>query len=255
MKLGIVTATSNAERAAACFQSWAEHASGPLLLHVVTDGLHGEYTGPVRAFAIGVEALLAYDPAVDVIACLHDDLRIDEDGWDAKVVRAFERHPEVGLLGFGGAIGLGAADIYRTPYDPMQLARVGFRSNLVDAEAHGSRSLLPEKVACLDGFSQIGRRAFYEQVHPWRTLVDAGFIHHFYDGALGCLAKRAGWEVFYLPIRCQHFGGQTAVGDQAYHAWAARQINGGDRGFWEKSHRLGYDLFQDVLPLRVDQAG
>jgi len=175
------------------------------------------------------------------------------------------RHPNCGLAGFGGAIGLGDEQIYQKPYDPMQLARIGFRSNLIDAEKHGTRSLLPERVACLDGFSQIGTRQFWEgyrnqtralvryslQDMPWTVLEELGFVHHFYDGALGCIAKRHGWEVWYLPVRGQHFGGQTAVGDPGYGDWAKTQIKDGDQGFWQAAHRIGYDAFKDVLPIRL----
>lgn len=186
-----------------------------------------------------------------------------------KVARKFTQQPACGLLGFGGAIGLGAQDMYEKPYDPMSLARVGFRSNLVDAEVHGIRSLLSEKVACLDGFSQIGKRQFWEgfqhlQVHtvqnllqpdhskrPWHVLSSLGIQHHLYDGLLGAIAARYGWETWFVPIRCRHLGGQTAVGDQGYQVWAKTQVEGGDHGFWEASHKAGYEGFKDVLPLRV----
>jgi len=155
--------------------------------------------------------------------------------------------------------------LYVTPYDPMQLARVGFRSNLEDAEQHGLRSVLPERVACLDGFSQVGRREFWEghcgslerasrldeTPRPWDYLVNLGMRHHFYDGALGCLAARYGWETWYLPLRGHHFGGRTAVGDEGYATWARQQTAEGDQDFWHEAHKIGYDAFRDVLPLRV----
>ena len=59
-----------------------------------------------------------------------------------------------------GVIEHGADGLYEQDYRPELLARIGFRSNMVDAEAHGRRSLVPERVACLDGFSLILRRAF-----------------------------------------------------------------------------------------------
>jgi hypothetical protein len=120
-------------------------------------------------------------------------------------------------------------------------------------------------VACLDGFSQIGRREFWQGLRydrgevtdfgaggpPWTVLQDLGIVHHLYDGLLGCLAARAGWETWYLPIACRHYGGRTAVGDRGYQAWAAAQPQGGDHGFWREAHRIGYEAFRDVLPLRV----
>jgi hypothetical protein len=276
MTLAIVTCSTNLDQAASCLDSWSQHATTAPAI-AVTAGK--PYRGTVPTFRQAVDQALATTTA-DVIACLHDDLEITEDGWDAKVLLQFERHPACGLLGFGGATGLGASDMYLKPYDPMSLARIGFRSNLREAEVHGIRSLLPEKVACLDGFSQIGRRAFwlglplfeaeygvpghgvestegrhvpsyYVDKRPWTVLDGLGVKHHLYDGLLGCLARRYGWETWYLPIRCHHYGGRTAVGDPGYQAWANTQIAAGDLGFWTTAHKIGYDYFRDILPLRV----
>jgi hypothetical protein len=269
MAIGIVTATTNLARASRTIDSWSQCSSRRIPIQIVVNGgvAARPYLGVVPAFREGVDELLRTEPEVDIIACFHDDLTILDEGWDTRVQQAFDRHKTLGLAGFSGAIGLGTDDLYHGPYDPMQLARIGFRSNLVDAETHGARSLVPEMVVCCDGFSQIGRRAFFLgqslQEHlehqtsrrgctrPWTALEQLGFVHHFYDGALGCLARRLGWQVRYLPVRCHHQGGQTAVGDPGYQRWAALEIDGGDRGFWEAAHRIGYDTFKDVLPLRL----
>lgn len=299
MDLVIVTATTNAAKAQGCLDSW-----GDVPLVIVSNGggavtlnrperrvevvSRTEYLGTVPAFNLGVEAALDMD--AEIIACLHDDFEIHDPDWVKKTVTHFRRHPACGLAGFGGAIGLGAPNIYQIPYDPMQLARVGFRSNLVDAEVHGIRSLLPERVACLDGFSQIGRKEFWSargrtyregvcptcksqgfvqsaranmcgfcdgqdnsEVQPnlYQQLEDLGVTHHLYDGLLGCYAARLGWETWYLPIAGKHYGGRTAVGDQGYQHWALSTIPGGDHGFWQQAHQHGYREFRDVLPLRV----
>lgn len=280
LSLAIVTATTNPARARSCLLTWnlPEALTTVVVLNTAEEPVEGiptalrdlpatyvcakNYLGTVPAFRAGVDFVLEHSTA-DLIACLHDDFAIHEPDWQQRTIRHFETHPACGLAGYGGAVGLGSADLYQTPYDPMQLARIGFRSNLVDAEVHGMRSLLAEPVACLDGFSQVGRREFWEgferpgsqrptlESRPLTYLADHGFVHHFYDGALGCLAARAGWETWYLPLRGRHYGGQTAVGDSGYQAWATRQIPGGDQGFWEQSHRRGYELFTDVLPLRL----
>lgn len=286
MKLGIVTASTDITRALDCIESWIGYATTRPDIVLIRNGdnlgkgigelsdelgplitIHYEptYLGSVPAFRRGVDLLLEFKEPPDVIACLHDDFRIDGPGWDEKVLRHFERYPECGLAGFGGAIGLGDINIYKKPYDPMQLARIGFRSNLDDAENHGVRSMLAEEVACLDGFSQIGRREFFDgyrnhprslmryttEDRPWTVLEKLGFIHHFYDGALGCLAKRYGWQTWYLPVRGHHFGGRTAVGDQGYAKWAKTQNAAGDQGFWEAAHRIGYESFRNELPIRL----
>jgi hypothetical protein len=284
--LAIVTATTNLARARPCLESWMTRAHTPPALFVVLNAderplqvtvakqhvawMHRpDYLGSVPAFRLGVDTAL--EGPFSIIACLHDDFEIHEDGWDLKVAKYFDRNPNLGLAGFGGAIGLGALDMYDRPYDPMSLARVGFRSDLEDAETHGMRSLLAEPVACLDGFSQIGYRGFWEGrwspiamqrarntglrevpvERPWATLERLGLVHHFYDGALGCLAARLGWETWYLPLRSKHWGGRTAVGDAGYQAWAKGKDPRGDQGFWEEAHWIGYQAFRDVLPLRV----
>lgn len=275
--LTVVTASTNLEQAEECLSSWQHHAAEPFSLVVVLNGpnaegdlslagdleaqvvLFTEYAGTVKAFQAGTEAALA--GGAELIACLHDDLLITEPGWDEKVREHFRRHPDCGLAGFGGAVGLGDHDLYQKPYAPQQLARIGFRSNLKDAEIHGIRSTLAEKVACLDGFSQIGRRAFWEGKAPtgkwsiggpiWQQIADLGIVHHCYDGILGCFARRYGWEAWYLPIGCHHYGGRTAVGDAGYIEWAAHAIPSGDQGFWQLGHKIWYDTFLDVLPIRV----
>ena len=269
-RLAIVTATTNLDRAKIYLESWRETArTGPSVLIVVNGGETGQpYLGTVPAFRQGVDATLVHTDA-EIICCFHDDLEILEDGWDEKVLRLFDRVPACGLAGFGGALGLGDPHLYQKSYDPMQLARIMFRSNMVNAEMHGIRSLLTERVACLDGFSQIGRREFWlgdrldgrGRISPlsyrtssdrqWTYLESLGVIHHFYDGMLGCLAKRHGWQAWYLPIRCDHHGGLTAVGDAGYQVWAKTKTEGGDHGFWEQAHRKSYEAFKDVLPIRI----
>lgn len=267
-QLAIVTATTNPERARDCVISWSQHAAHNLALYAVENGGDQPYLGTVPAFAEGVRRALA--GGHEIIACFHDDLLIEEEGWDAKVLHYFQRFPQIGLAGFLGGTGLGDADIYQTPYSPHQLARKDVVSNERNAEAHGARTTAATRVAVLDGFSQIGRRAYWQgrkQHYPGNLItgLDAmqgyqnlfaqmaawGITHHAYDAALGAFAARLGWEVWMLPVACWHQGGQTAVGDAGYAEWAKTIVPGGDQDFWELAHREVYDRFRDVLPIRV----
>lgn len=301
MRLAVVTASVDPARAAEWMDSWVRNAARAWDLYVVTQGEgtrdwhvvasgdphHAwifldlpEIVGVVPAFARGVEKAL--QDGAEVIACLHDDLEIEEPWWDETILSWFENHPETGLLGFGGGTGLGDALIYKTPYNPMQLARQDFVSNMRHAEAHGRRGTAPERVACLDGFSQIGRREFWRGENEYATrnhypaglclgypergqsynlfsvMRDAGVVHHCYDAALGCFAARLGWETWMLPIPCHHHGGLTAVADPRYHQWAnqfhyreGEDALQGDQAFWRRAHRIVYDQFRDVLPIRT----
>lgn len=298
-RLTIVTATAGAEKAEACFQSWYLHAGMDRAVVVVQQNVSvrdlvepalrsndigvslttPDYLGPVPAFRLGVDLALQITAPDGIIACLHDDLLIEEQNWDAKVMAFFNLHPEVGLIGFGGGTGLGSDDIYKAPYNPHQLARQDFVSNMREAEAHGRRATLPVRVACLDGFSQIGRVAYlrgfnrsdygeflrshndplaeFRRSNIFGELCASGVIHHAYDAYLGAQAISRGWQVYMLPIACHHYGGQTAVGDAGYNEWAKQQemrLDGtreGDAGFWKHSHHVVYGLLRGILPIRV----
>lgn len=245
MKLEVVTASVDEEASKGFWQTWSDNAVGTV---GVTHVLNKEPRGVVPAFASGIIAALREKP--DIIACLHDDVAIYRDGWNEVVTHFFETHPKCGLLGFGGATGIGRPGMYDEEYDPMSLARHNFMSNMKHAEAHGTRTCSPRKVAVLDGFSQIGRTEF--MVPAWEKLIEMGIIHHAYDAALGCLAKRMGWETWLLPLSCHHHGGLTAVANPDYLEWAFTKDERGDGGFWETAHKAVYEEFRDVLPFHVE---
>lgn len=283
-KLWIVTASANPFKTKEWHNTWAQRSRQELKHRAVmvwngasqypgeiTRGqldtgaliITGDYLGVVPAFCLGLQAVIHRAQPQDVIACLHDDVAIMEQDWDLRVLAHFDQHPNTCLAGFFGATGLGAPDIYKTPYDPMQLARMDCWSNMDDAEAHGQRSIEAKRVVVLDGFSQIMSVEFAKYAVGW--LQESGITHHFYDGILGCLARRFSpdrydmtrraleAEVWMIPIQCHHAGGQTAVGDVGYQAWAKTKTENGDQGFWNQAHRIGYERFQDVLPLRLKE--
>lgn len=241
--LAIVTATAGADCAQACMESWRSLAAYEYPTYTIKN-----IWGVVPAYAQGVRQALDRTP-VSAVLCLHDDLLIEEQDWDLKVLDALDRGVRFG--GFGGAVTLGAENIYRTPYDPMQLARGGFVSNMRDAEAHGVRSTVKQPCVCFDGYSQLGTSDWFGAA--WNELERLGFKHHAYDSALGCLARRARVKAGELiPVACHHYGGRTAVLNTDYHAWAKQY--GGDAGLWDESHRIMYDAFKHELPLRLTRA-
>lgn len=289
--LAIVTATADPNRAADCFRSWLRRSTYHLPVVVVYQPFNDEHeknvkrlkpgkvsagspnvteavrtlldcfapgvhissqrpSGVVPAFAHGVRR--AFDnPDVKAVLCLHDDVLIEQDGWDAEVISYLDgRSWEGAYFGFGGGQGLGDSRLYKTDYNPMQLARQGFISNMRDAEMHGSRSVNRERVVCFDGFSAGGTRDWFERA--WHVLETLGFVHHAYDSALGCYARKVGIPYgMMIPVQVHHYGGRTAVADANYAEWAAKTIEGSDHGFWEASHRILYDQFPGQLPLRL----
>jgi hypothetical protein len=188
----------------------------------------------------------------DILGFLHDDVEVHHRGWDVDVQEFFASHPKCGMLGFGGAIGLGTDDLYQDRYDYHQLARINYMSNSVDAEDHGIRTTKPRRVAVLDGFSQIIRRTAYNEVGGWEKVRNMGISFHMYDAAMACLMAEKGWEVWLLPLSCIHKGGGTSASKQ-YDAWLRRQGINGDQQIHREAHKIIYRRFKNTLPLRVKE--
>lgn len=296
-RLVVVTATTDADR----FEEFATRLVGaalnkrvPIVAYVqrseawleIKAGIverSPDYTGVIPAFAEACAIALRAYPSAEVIACLHDDLLMNEPRWDEQLLDHFDQHPNCGLAGFGGAWGLGDADAGQGDYRPTWLVRRGFMSNMQDAEAHGTRVTEARKVACLDGFSQVfrrkllvgepalGHRPVYRPdliargVTLFGLLQSWGVMHHAYDAATGAFAKQLGWDTWLLPFACHHLGGQTAVGDAGYNEWARRQAPGrpesehmvagtsGDQLFWEQAHKIIWNHLGYLLPFEVDR--
>lgn len=279
LKLAVVTATIDPDKTREYWQTWGENSEGDYKMYVVWNGvkdfnsaehnieginmiLSGEILGPVAAFEQGVRA--AAEDGADIIACFHDDLAINSKGWDLELRGFFESYNPL-LVGFGGGRRLGRPGMYSEAYDPYSLARHDFVSNMRDAEAHGRRALDPVKVACLDGFSQVGRADFMAWAYAY--MKAKGVIHHAYDSWLGVLAERwstgagiirpaAPHGTWMLPLACHHAGGVTAVGNRDYGTWAMQQrppgaplTPAGDQAFWEEAHKIVYEDSRDILPL------
>ena len=183
--------------------------------------------------------------ADDILCYLHDDVEILEPGWDVRVKTVFSQHQDVGLAGFACALGLGQDDIYKTPYYLQQVGRHTFGSNMVDAELHGFRTTQDQEAASPDGFSMILRRSLLDKVGGWNYFP---YLHHTYDYAIACLARRHHYKCWLIACSVRHWGGKTSLTE--IHRKTAEQY-GGDDKVHADGHRWLYDNFRDVLPFRV----
>lgn len=182
----------------------------------------------------------------DILAYIHDDVICWEFGWDARVMEEFE-DPGIGVLGFGGALWHGTDDLYKTPYKLTQLARRYYFSNVDDAETHGKRFEGARDVAVLDGFCLVVRRALLDRCGGWPRSLQ----FHCYDYAICALARRFGYRIRLVGVRCHHLGGRTSTTPE-YQKWASDQ-GVSDQQIHEESHRWFYQEFRDVMPARVKE--
>lgn len=180
-----------------------------------------------------------------IIAFIHSDVEIYEQGWDERVLKEFD-DPSVGVVGFGGATQLGADDIYRTPYRLMQLRRINYMSNQTDAEAHG-RSFTGEcDVATCDGFALVVRRMLLDRWGGWPVKR---YPFHNYDNALCIESHRQGYRVRLVGIACTHHGGRTSTTPEVQAYW--QSLGTSDQQIHTESHLRLYEDGRGILPLRV----
>lgn len=232
MKMAIVTAHAGAACLQECILTWGDNL--PIFL------MNGK-GGMLPAYQMGYWHATGWK--ADLIAFIHDDVKIMDPGWHTRVANQFQ-DPSVGLVGFGGALGHGSAAMYSQPYRYQLLARHNFMSNMKDAENHGKRFIGECDAAVLDGFAMIVRREVLQLAGGWPIGSAIGYVC--YDYWLSCITRRLGYRIRLVGIPCEHLGGQTFV----------KLGVGKDPKHWEQyiaSHRYIYDEFQDVLPFEVSR--
>lgn len=241
LQLGVVTVTPSL--ATEAILRALAHADGPVepLLYenacsvpaVVAQRITSDVNVGVTAGLHGIYSLSDPDPS-SILVYMHDDVRIDEQGWDKRVLSAFE-NPKVGLVGFGGACRL-SRTAQRGP----------FFSNMEDAEKHGARVTRDFSCVAIDGFGFAVRRAFLDQLGGWSSWWP--YPHHGYDFGISCQAKRLKWSVRATPIACAHEGSRTAR--QALYQDGIARDHGGDLNLLRTAYRHLSKVFARELPLQ-----
>lgn len=174
----------------------------------------------------------------DVLMFMHDDVIVREKGWDERVLREFD-DPTVGVVGFGGAKWHGVPDLYKVPYKLQNLRRGDYLSNVDDAEVHGSRFTDSTEVAVLDGYAIAVRRSLLDRIGGWRSFRCDFFC---YDYSICAAARRCGYSIRVVGVRCHHRGGGTSVSG----------VNGiTSQEAYDESHRWFYHEFKDVMPCSI----
>jgi hypothetical protein len=171
-----------------------------------------------------------------ILAMIHDDVMIYEQGWDQRVLREFD-DPAVGVVGFGGALGHGTPNLYTVPYHLPNLARQHFISNMRDAEKHGKRFTGAWDVAVLDGFALFVRRSVLDKWGGWP--VDGKVDYFMYSENLCCEARRQGYRIRLVGVDCEHLGGKSSGTSLPYS--------------YEDEHKYFYEHNRDVMPYRVSE--
>lgn len=202
----------------------------------------------------------------EFIAYIHDDLMIAEQGWDQRVLAAFDNDPKLALIGFVGSNQMDSAGGrgYGTSLNYQgNDYRTGWTSK---AEVHGRRFFGLEPAANLDNVVMIFRRSVLEQIPPCEGNYGPG---HYYDRACCLEVISRGYRVGMMGIACDHFSGGIGLGkvegipkglyarDALYKRWLESQglptdVPTLDMAVHEASARIFLNKWRHFLPLQVD---
>jgi GT2 family glycosyltransferase len=228
MKLELISATLKQPTWRECLDSWSKNTLREWSTRLMENDLTGQ--GLLESYQTAFD-----ESEADILGYVHDDVTVHDPLWYGRVMQEFN-DPSVGLVGFCGALRLGHHDIYRIPYDPMQLARYEVMSNMTDAESHGERFKGSCDVSTLDGFALFVRRSALLDCGGWP--VETPVNYWMYDNYLAALMKRHGYRTRLVGVSCSHLGGAT-------------KGSGRSREEWVTAHWYFYDELKDVLPMSV----
>lgn len=181
----------------------------------------------------------------DVLMYAHDDCAIHDHNWFERVAMEF-MDPEVAIVGFGGATGIGVPDLYKIPYRIEQLIRHDYRSNQTGWEVHGKQETGERTVAVVDGFFMAIRGEFLKLLGGW-SWMQCEF--HCYDLAMCLEAWRRGWKVRTVGVNCTHFGGGTSTKGE-YVDWLKDRGRTPEQDHAEP-HVWLYERYRDLMPFEV----
>lgn len=218
-----------------------------------------------------------------VVAFLHSDLFINEFGFDARILRAFDSTRHLGLIGFVGSNEIDAAGgrgggttsnfqglTYHTDGGGVIVANKIVGNSLQHwtgspAEAHGMRNAEYTNAAVVDGCAMVISR------EAWRKIGNRENFppHHFYDKLISTQMLEAGYKVGVLGIACDHLGGQTVSREEGYNnlaeEWSREHLRpdqwignvpnfSWDQTVYHEAERQWLTEYRDtkhIVPLRV----
>lgn len=177
----------------------------------------------------------------DVVAVLHNDLLVYEQGWDQRIIKVFADNTKCGLAGFFGAEGMGANG-----------GRINCHCNFLEAEFHAQRDSGERKVSHFDGITLIWRKEMMDEIGGMDEKRYK--YHHWYDRWLSLKCLFSGWENWFIGVSCHHLNGLTANRPD-YQAWVEGKMGTtgftGDKAIYDQNERLFFEDFGAELPFII----
>ena len=226
MTLELISATLKQPTWRECLDSWSKHTLREWSTRLMENDLTGQSL--LESYQTAFE-----QSSADILLFVHDDFIMHDPLWNTRVSQEF-KDPDVGMVGFAGAVGHGSSDLYTSPYKLSNLARQRFLSNLVNAEANGDRFSGTCDVSVLDGMALGIRRSLLLDMGGFPLDTVIGYF--MYAEWMCCMARRFGKKIRLIGCQCEHLSGKSTG------------LNPNLKLAFEAEHEYVYNEFRDVLP-------
>lgn len=158
-------------------------------------------------------------PDEEYIGLMHNDLILYEEGWDMRMIKAFEEDPKLGLIGLCGSRevdGLGGRGTYTVCNFMGREIKVGNQTWKGQDPSAGRRICCTEPAIVLDSLFMLFRREVIPQLihkdEKWEDIT----LAHFYDRIWPIRTIEAGFHVVTMGSDCDHIGGMTTTANERY---------------------------------------
>ena len=177
----------------------------------------------------------------DIMLFIHNDVMIDEYGFDVLLRYVFQKDQNLGMVGFVGSDELNEKGGRGWGTTSNFLGKTYSYNNKTwegtPASLHGMQYDGLTPAVMVDGCSMAIRRNVWNKLgyHP------AESIYYFYDRLMCCRILEVGYRIGTLGVACDHIANQTASKEIKYH---------------EKVHRLFEKLYgNENVPTVKDSTG
>jgi glycosyltransferase involved in cell wall biosynthesis len=203
-----------------------EYATTDIEIIIVDNGSKVAYNNPGATILrnnlnIGVFPALLQGLAAtsnDIVLTMHNDVLLQERGYDARILNEFAIDPKLGIAGFFGGRGVGYDGGRSHPESNMQGIEWGQHGSI-----HGHVQTHKHPAVVFDSLALILRKSIFYKVFPPEDLAIIA-PHHWFDRIVTLGIVTAGYHALTIGVAFDHYGGGTSVANPEFEAFTARWV-------------------------------
>lgn len=154
----------------------------------------------------------------DIMLFMHNDIIIEDFGFDVLIRYTFHKYPQLGIVGFVGSDEMDAKGSRSWGTTSNFLGKTyEFKGNKWSGK--GALSVGRQRYDGLSASAAIDGCAMSFGRKGWNTLKekDLPMPYYDYDRIMCCRYLESGWKVATLGIACDHISNMTAANEMKWH--------------------------------------